>query len=154
MAHILKTALSLDSLTGLDTLKSSIDFSSNNTRLGANGYDSLSKYEVSKWKSWNRTQRANFKSYFEEADINKAVIGYFLKFPANTGRLDTMDAWEGVSAAGTIVAYSLTDNNNITIDNQVVSVSRGQGVEFSLTNRHSVSTSSAEKNWACLMLMK
>ena len=154
MAHILKTQLSAENLTALDTLKNSVNFASNITRLGANGYDNLSKYEVSKWKSWNRTQRSNFKSYFAEADINKAVIGYFLKFPANTGCLDTMNTWNDVSAAGTIVAYSLTDNNAITIDGTTVELDRGHGVEFSLTNTHSISTSEAERNWACLMLMK
>lgn len=154
MAHILKTALSAENLTALDTLKSGVDFASNITRLGANGYDNLSKYEVSKWKSWNRTQRSNFKSYFAADDINKAVIGWFLKFPANTGRLDTMNTWDNVSAAGTIVAYSLTDNNTITIDGTIVELNRGQGVEFSLTNTHSISTAGVERNWACLMLMK
>jgi hypothetical protein len=154
MTHIVKTALSSDNLATLDTLKSNVDFLSNSIRLGVNNYSNLSKYEVSKWKGWTRTQRSTFKSCFADEDINKAVIGYFLKFPANTGLLDDMNAWDGESVAGTIVAYSLTDNNTITIDNQVISLDRGQGVEFSLTNIHSVSTSSAERNWACLMLMK
>ena len=154
MTHIVKTALSSDNLAALDTLKSNVEFVSNSIRLGANSYSNLSKYEFSKWKNWTRIERSDFKSCFTADDINKAVIGYFLKFPANVGLLDTMNAWDGVSVAGTIVAYSLTDNNGITIDGQAVSLNRGQGVEFSLTNTHSVSTSSTERNWACLMLMK
>ena len=63
MAHILKTALSTDNLTALDTLRSGVTFVSNSIRLGANNYGSLSKYEYSKWKTWNRTQRATFKSW-------------------------------------------------------------------------------------------
>ena len=154
MAHILKTALSSANLTALDALKSNVDFVSGVIRLGANNYGNLSKYEVSKWKGWNRTQRSAFKSYFAEEDINKAVIGYFIKFPANTGFLDEMNAWDGETVAGTIIAYSLTDNNSITIDGQVVTLQRGQGVEFSLKNTHSISTAGVERNWACLMLMK
>jgi len=154
MAHILKTALSSANLTALDALKSNVDFVSGVIRLGANNYGNLSKYEVSKWKGWNRTQRSSFKSYFAEEDINKAVIGYFIKFPANTGFLDEMNAWDGETVAGTIIAYSLTDNNSITIDGQVVTLQRGQGVEFSLKNTHSISTAGVERNWACLMLMK
>lgn len=154
MAHILKTALSTDNLTALDTLRSNVTFVSNSIRLGVNNYGSLSKYEYSKWKTWNRTQRATFKSCFAATDINTAVIGYFLTFPANTGFLDDMNAWENATAAGTIVAYSLTDNSNITIDGTALTLQRGQGVEFSLTNRHSVSTNTAQSNWVCLMLMK
>ena len=154
MAHILKTALSSANLTALDALKSNVDFVSGVIRLGANNYGNLSKYEVSKWKGWNRTQRSAFKSYFAEEDINKAVIGYFIKFPANTGFLDEMNAWDGETVAGTIIAYSLTDNNSITIDGKIVTLQRGQGVEFSLTNTHSISTAGVERNWACLMLMK
>ena len=150
----LKETLSSDKLAALDTIKSGVDFVSNTVRLGVNNYDNLSKYEFSKWKNWNREQRSNFKSCFASEDIDKTVIGYFLKFPANTGFLDEMNAWQDAKAVGTIIAYSLTENNSITIDNQVVSVNRGQGVEFSLTNSHSVSTSATEGNWACLMLMK
>ena len=154
MAHILKTQLSAENLTALDTLKNSVNFASNITRLGANGYDNLSKYEVSKWKTWDRTQRSTFKSCFASEDIDKAVIGYFLTFPANTGRLDTMKTWQNATAAGTIVAYSLTDNSSIYVDGATITVNRGQGIEFSLTDIHSVSTSTTQSNWVCLMLMK
>jgi hypothetical protein len=154
MGHIIRTQLSELNLTTLDTLRSNVEFVSNSIRLGANNYSNLSKYEFSKWKTWTRIERSNFKSCFTEDDINKAVIGYFLKFPANVGLLDTMNAWDGVSVAGTMIAYSLTDNNSITIDGQVVTLQRGQGVEFSLKNTHSISTSGVERNWACLMLMK
>ena len=65
-----------------------------------------------------------------------------------------MNAWSNETVAGTIVAYSLSDNNSITIESQTLTLERGQGVEFSLKNIHSVSTSDIERNWACLMLMK
>ena len=154
MAHILKTALSADNLTALDTLRSNVAYTSNNIRLGTNNYSGLSKYSVSKWKSWTRTQRSTFKDCFIADDINKSVIGWFLKFPANTGLLDEMNAWDGEAVAGTVVAYSLDDNNTINIDGTLVTCDRGQGVEFSLTNTHSISIAGVERNWACLMLMK
>ena len=154
MAHINKTELSVENLTALDTLRSNVAFVSNSIRLGANDYGNLSKYEVSKWKNWNRTQRSTFKSCFASADIDKAVIGYYLTFPANTGRLDTMNAWQNANAAGTIVAYSLTDGNTIYVDGATLTVNRGQGIEFSLTDIHSVSTNTTQSDWACLMLMK
>ena len=152
--YTLREALSSDNLATLNTLRSGVDFVSTRTRLGANSFDKLSVYEYSKWKNWTREQRASFKSCFSEDDISKAVIGYFLKFPANTGFLDEMNAWQDATSAGTIVAYSLTANNSITIDNQAISVEQGKGIEFSLAQLHSVSASSTEGNWACLMLMK
>lgn len=154
MTHIVKTPLSSENLTTLDNLKSTVNFLSNSTRLGANNFDKLSVYEFSKWKTWNRQQRSNFKSCFDSADIEKAVIGWFLKFPANTGFLDTMNAWQDATSAGTIVAYSLTTNNKIVVNGQEIAVNRGEGIEFSLTNTHSVSLSASDSDWACLMLMK
>jgi hypothetical protein len=152
--YTLRDALSSENLTALNTLKSGVTFVSNNIRLGVNNVDRLSVYDYSKWKTWTRTQRSNFKNCFAEADVNKAVIGYFLKFPANTGFLDEMNTWQDATSVGTIVAYSLTENNSITIDGQTVSVAKGQGIEFSLKNTHAVSASATESNWACLMLMK
>ena len=154
MTHIVKTSLSLENLTTMDNLKSTVNFLSNSTRLGVNNFDNLSVYEFSKWKVWNRQQRSNFKSCFDSADIEKAVIGWFLKFPANTGFLDTMNAWQDAKASGTIIAYSLNDNNKITISGSEITVNRGEGIEFPLTNEHSVGISGVESNWACLMLMK
>jgi len=154
MAHINRTLLTTEALTALDTLRSNVNFVSNSIRLGANGNDNLSKYEVSKWKTWNRTQRSTFKSCFESTDIDKAVIGYYLTFPANTGRLDTMNTWQNADAAGTIVAYSLSNNNIIYVDGETITVNRGQGIEFPLTDIHSVNTNTTQSDWACLMLMK
>lgn len=154
MTHIIRTKLSSETLTELDNLKSNVHFVSNVIRLGSGSYSNLSKYEFSKWKTWSRMQRSAFKSCFDADDINKAVIGYFLKFPANTGKLDRMNAWSGETVAGTIVAYSLSDSNSITIESQTLTLERGQGVEFSLKKIHSVSTFDIERNWACLMLMK
>ena len=152
--YTLRDALSSENLTALNTLRSSVTFVSNSTRLGVNNFDNLSVYEYSKWKTWNRTQRSTFKNCFATADIDKAVIGYFLKFPANTGFLDEMNAWQDATSAGTIVAYSLSENNSITIGENTVPIAQGQGIEFSLAQLHSISASSTEGNWACLMLMK
>jgi len=152
--YTLRDALSSENLTALNTLKSGVTFVSNNTRLGVNNFNNLSVYEYSKWKTWTRTQRSNFKNCFATADIDKAVIGYFLRFPANTGFLDEMNAWQDATSVGTIVAYSLTENNSITIDGNTVSVAKGQGIEFSLKNAHAISTSATDSDWACLMLMK
>jgi len=146
--------LSLENITVLETLKNSVPYISNSTRIGKNNFDGLSVYEFSKWKTWNRDQRKSFKQCFETADIDKSVIGWFLKFPANKGFLDTMTAWQDVTVAGTIVAYSLTENNNITINGEKIAVDKGHGLEFSLKNAHSVSALETEGNWACLMLMK
>ena len=154
MTYTIKTALGSDKLAILDNLKSEVDFVSNSIRLGVNNFDNLSKYEFSKWKTWNRNQRADFKSCFDAAYIDQAVIGWFLNFPANTGFLDTMDAWTSSTAAGTIIAYSLTDQNSIVIEQRTVTLNRGEGIEFPLQLRHAVSISQIDRNWACLMLMK
>jgi hypothetical protein len=152
--YTLRETLSSEYLTALDNLKSAVTFKSNSTRLGANNFNNLSVYEFSKWKDWTREQRSNFKSCFNSSDIDKSVIGWFLNFPANTGFLDTMNTWNGAKASGTILAHSLTANNKIVINGAEVTLNRGEGIEFSLTNEHSVSISAAERNWACLMLMK
>jgi len=151
---IRRNQISSDNLTALNNILEAVNFTSDSTRLGSGQLANISVYEYSKWKKWNRTQRSNFKACFEADDINKAVIGWFLKFPANTGFLDTINDWDGAKSVGTIVAYSLTPNNTITIDGDEITVEQGHGVEFSLTNPHSVSTSTSNSNWACLMLMK
>lgn len=146
--------LEATAIATLKSLQDTVNFKSDRIRLGANGAANISVYSFSKWKEWNRETRNSFKECFKSTDIENALIGWFLHLPANTGFLDQQTAWVNETAAGTVIAYSLTDNNNITIDGTEASLSTGEGIKFSLKNIHEIKTSDSDKSWACLMLLQ
>jgi hypothetical protein len=145
------TNLSTDTLNALDALKSQVTFKNTGIRVGQNGLDKLSVYEYSKWKTWNRAQKNTFKSAFDSADLEKSLIGWFLKFPGSTGFLDVMDYWQNNNDSGIVLAYSLTDGNSIWIGGTEYHANRGVGFKFSLRHLHEVRANPAERNWACLL---
>jgi len=146
--------LEADKIATLKNLQSNIDFVSNRIRLGTNGANKLSVYSFSKWKTWDRATRNSFKECFNQDDIDKALIGWFLHLPANTGFLDEQNAWVDAPVAGTVIAYSLSDSNNIWVAGNEARISTGEGIKFSLKNLHEIKTSTTDKNWACLMLLQ
>jgi hypothetical protein len=117
---------------------------------GVNGFEKISVYTGSKWYDWNRLQKKEFKECFDSNYISKALIGWFLHFPANTGFLDLTRYWEDKSIANSVISYALTDSE-IWLNNECVTVAKGEGIAFSLRVPHEVKTKSAEQNWACLM---
>lgn len=142
--------LSSESLTAFDTLIESVTFSTNNIRLGANGIERLSNYSHSRWFDWSADQRTAFKNAFG-SETDKALVGWFLKFPANTGFLDLMTYWQDKIMAGNIIAYALNDNQRIWLNDTEILVNRGEGVKFSLKIPHEVKVSNSPQNWACVM---
>lgn len=144
------SVLSNESLLSLNSLIQEVHFSDKSIRLGANGTNKLSKYSHSRWFDWNATQRSLFKSSFG-AEAQKAIVGWFLTLPENTGFLDLMTYWQDKTMAGTIVTYALNDNQQIWLNNSEIILNRGEGLEFSLRIPHEIKISSVQQKWACIM---
>ena len=145
------SSVAVDKLTAL---VSSVEFDDKKRRLGVNGVDKMSVYRKSRWYEWTREQKSIFEAAFNQAYIEKSVVGWFLHFPANTGFLDQMNAWQNATHAGNIIAFSLSDNNSIWIDGTEYHAAKGEGYKFSLKHLHEVKTSPDNRYWACLMLME
>lgn len=141
--------LDQDSINSILDLKNQVKFRSDNIRIGASGVSNRSVYTESKWYDWSREQKTQFQQALGNL-IDTAVVGWFITFPIR-GFLDKMDYWLDKTSAGTVVAYSLTDDNNITIDNETVILQKGEGVRFSLKQIHEVKTENRERSWVCLM---
>jgi len=142
--------LSEENIQKLSNISSEINFIDTDKRMGTNGLAKPSIYTYSKWKTWNREQVREFKSIFAPSDIDTAIIGWYLKLPAETGFLDLMTTWVG-KPCGSVIAYSMTDNQNIWLHNQEVMLQRGQGIKFKLSVPHEIKSSSQEQLWACIM---
>lgn len=146
------TRLNDESLEILQNLISQVPFRSDNIRIGVNKTSNKSVYSESKWYNWNRQQKIQFKEAMGSL-VDTAVVGWFIKFPQN-GFLDKMDYWLDKTSAGTIVAYSLNNNNKIIMQDQEVKCDLGEGISFSLKQIHEIKPESFERNWACLMQLK
>lgn len=144
------SVLSNESLSLLTSLIQEVNFSDKNIRLGANGANKLSKYSHSRWFNWNATQRSLFKSSFG-SESQKAIVGWFLTLPADTGFLDLMTYWQDKIMAGTIIAYALDNDQRIWLNNNEIILNRGEGLEFSLRIPHEIKSSSVQQKWACIM---
>ena len=146
----IETTLTNSSLTTFDILINQIQFVSDNIRLGANGTAKISNYSYSRWYDWTADQRMAFKSAFGP-EVDKAIVGWFLTFPANTGFLDLMTYWEDKKMAGKIIAYALHNNQRMCINGIEQTINRGEGVKFSLRVPHEVNINSIKQDWVCIM---
>jgi hypothetical protein len=146
--------LTSSSIKQFENLYSSVEMKDFPVRLGVHGASKPSYYFSSKWYDWKHDQREGFKSAFPEPYADYAVSGYFINFPAEIGRLDLQDYWVGSRMAGNMISYSLTDNI-IYINDEGISVKKGEGITFNLREYHEVKATSAhDQKWACLMTMK
>ena len=149
--YTILSSLSNESLQTLEALAQEVNFTNENIRLGANGLQNLSIYSYARWYNWASTQRNRFKSAFETADADNALVGWFLTFPSETGFLDIMSYWQNKLMAGTIVAYALENNQSIYLNNECITLNKGQGIRFSLRTLHEVKPALFDQKWACLM---
>jgi len=145
--------LTTENLNKLENLSNTIVYRDKIEHIGVNGYSRLSVYNTSKWYDWSRQQKQEFKSCFENTLSNKAIIGWFLKFPKDTGFLDKMEYWKKTNSAGIVLAYAMRDDQEIYLDETKVSVNEGEGIAFSLRTTHEIKSKITEQNWACLMTM-
>ena len=144
--------LTNEQINTLRTLQQNVPMTDKHIRLGINGQDNISVYNYSKWSTWNRIQKAQFKSIFLQDHIDKSVVGWFLNLPANTGFLDKMIAWQGQNNCGTVISYAL-ENQTIYINDAPVAIEAGEGIKFKLNVTHEIKTDTQERNWACVMIM-
>jgi len=151
--HKQLSKLNIEELDKLTRLSGVVKYSDKIEHIGVNGYSRLSVYNTSKWYDWNRQQKQEFKSCFEDELSNKAIIGWFLKFPKNVGFLDKMEYWKNTNSAGVVLAYALHDGQEIYINENKVEVSIGEGIAFSLRTTHEVKTKLTDQHWACLLTM-
>jgi hypothetical protein len=147
-------AIGNDTVDNLKSILSSVELLSTNRRVGENGVDNMSVYETSRWYDWDMNKVQEFKDQFDSAHVEKAITGWYLHLPANTGFLDVMDYWVDKPDSGTVVAYSLTDGNNIVINGNTYTCNAGEGIKFSLRYKHEIKTNPAVRSWACLMLLQ
>lgn len=147
-------AISNETVDNLKSILSSVQLSSTGRRIGEHGVDNMSVYETSRWYDWDMTKVQEFKNQFNPTHVEKAITGWFLHLPANTGFLDVMDYWVDKPDSGTAVAYSLTDGNSVVINGTTYTCNAGEGIKFSLRNKHEIKTYSADRSWACLLLLQ
>jgi hypothetical protein len=147
------TNLNPENLTVLRNLRDQLEYNSNIVRLGMSGTSNPSVYQVSRWKTWTRIQKNDFKNQFSQEFLSTAIMGWIVKYPANTGFLDKMNAWVDSKVAGTVIAYALEDSQNIWINDTEVIVNSGEGIKFSLKHLHEIKTQGTDQSWACLMCL-
>jgi len=145
--------LTIENLDKLARLSRVVNYSDKIEHIGVNGYSQLSVYNTSKWYNWTRQQKQEFKSCFDTEFSNKALIGWFLKFPKDTGFLDKMEYWKNTDSAGVVLAYAICDNQEIYLNENKVEVNKGEGIAFSLRAMHEVKSKLTDQHWACLMTM-
>jgi len=143
------TRLQEETVAQLEALMGELNLSQNDIRPGMNAPEVMSVYKHSKWYDWNRLQKNKFKELLG-SEVDKAVVGWYLSLPVN-GFMDKMDYWQQMVSAGTVVAYSLTDNNSIIVGDSTVTLQRGEGIKFHLKELHEIKVANFERNWACLM---
>lgn len=121
-------------------------------RVGANGVNALSRYNVAKWFDWTHAQRETFRSKFPKPVQNKITQAWFLDIPRGTGFLDLMDYWVDKPFSGTVVCTALKDQT-IHLNKTAVKVKKGQQIGFSLRTLHEIKPSKEGQLWACVMFL-
>lgn len=121
-------------------------------RVGKNILKKQSKYSYSRWFSWNRHQRALYKSIIPGTVVGRAVQCWFLELEPVNGFLDVMTYWVDKPSSGTVVAYALQDDMCINLNGHVIQVPKGEGIAFHLSTIHSIPETPEGQLWACVML--
>lgn len=123
-------------------------------RRGVNTNKRLSQYRTTKWFTWNQAQRDMFRLNYPERYHSKSIVSYFIEFPKNHGFMDRMTTWVGDRHCGTIIAYALNDGQHILINDQKVTLNKGEGMVFNLKHIHEVKPSTINSLWANVMVMQ
>lgn len=154
MKYKITEEISEDSISNLKKLTESLSFKfseGSRARKGMNAPDIMSKYWYTKWFDWSSKQRRVFSDNFNKDYINKALQCWFLRYDANVGMLDDMNAWLNLEHSASIIAIPLNGNHDINIDGEKIIVPKGKGIVFPLNVVHSVDINPEERLWACLM---
>jgi hypothetical protein len=147
--------LSETAVAELRGLKDEVSFSDSygaRRRQGKNDANALSIYNYSKWFNWTHAQRETFRNAMPEKQTQKTKQVWFLDIPARTGFLDVMTYWiSHAKNCGKICAYSLTDKQTIYLDGHSVTLEKGEGIYFCLSQIHQIKPSKEGQLWACMM---
>lgn len=150
----LKEKMSEEQLTAYRNLAKSVPFKEaigSRCRVGCNKLQS--KYTYSKWLTWNRQKRAEFKNNHPTNLMGKALVGWFLKIGSVNGFLDKITTWEGQSQAGYLISYNIGEKKAIVIiDDVPVEVDPGCGIAFCISKSHEIKRSADGALWANIML--
>jgi hypothetical protein len=147
-------ALSEEQKNNLLTLQSQVTMvpaTSHRRRMGENINENLSVYNLSKYLKWTVAQRKTFKENFPDNADSKAVVKWFVEYPANTGFLDRMTYWVNEASPSWLTCYNIKGAGNIILDGKPITVPEGQGIEFSVDMIHEIKPTSAGTLWACVM---
>lgn len=142
-------------LEELETLSKEVKFQKavgHRRRVGANGPNALSRYNVAKWFDWTHAQRELYRTKFPEPIQGKILQGWFLDIPRGTGFLDLMDYWVGKPLSGTVICTALK-NQSIYLDHKEIKVKKGQQIGFNLQTLHELKPSKDGQLWACVMIL-
>jgi hypothetical protein len=126
---------------------------SHRRRMGENGINAPSIYNYSRWYTWTKAKRDEFKALLPEALIQDAMVGWHLVFPPVTGFLDRMTTWVGEVRTGTVVSYNLGGDCEIFINDKPVTIKTGEAVAFNLRLVHEIKCSAAGQSWASIMTL-
>jgi hypothetical protein len=147
--------LSETAVTELRELKDEVSFSDSygaRRRQGKNDANALSIYNYSKWFSWTHDQRLTIRKILPEKQTQKAKQVWFLDIPARKGFLDVMTYWVPYAhLCGKVCAYALMDNQTIYLDGNAVTLNKGEGIYFCLSQIHQIKPSKEGQLWACVM---
>lgn len=152
--HKITSALTAEQLKNLQDLQSQIKMvpaTSHRRRMGENKYNNLSVYNYSRFLKWTAAQRKIFKENFPTNADNKAVVKWFVEYPANTGFLDRMTYWVNEKSPSWFTCYNIKGSGNITIGDELVVVPVGQGITFPVNEIHEIAPTSTGTTWACVM---
>ena len=147
-------ALSEEQKNNLLTLQSQVTMVpavSHRRRMGEHINEKLSVYNLSKYLKWTVTQRKTFKENFPANADSKAVVKWFVEYPASTGFLDRMTYWINEPSPSWLTCYNIKGAGNIVLDGQIITVPVGQGIEFSVDMVHEITPTSTGTVWACVM---
>jgi len=147
-------ALTEEQKNNLLTLQSQVTMvpaTSHRRRMGVNINKKLSVYNLSKYLKWTADQRKVFKDNFPANADSKAVVKWFVEYPATTGFLDRMTYWENEPSPSWLTCYNLKGAGDITLNNENITVPVGQGIVFSVDMIHEIKPTAQGTLWACVM---
>ncbi len=148
--------LSDEALATLQRLRDQVQFTeseSHRRRMGENGQQALSRYRYSRYFFWPHAIRSAFKAQFPSKQAGQAVVGWYLELDPEVGFLDRMTYWVGKRQSGTSIAYALHADQVIYINDEPVTVPKGEGIGFNLSEIHEIKPSDDGQLWACVMVL-
>lgn len=117
-------------------------------RLGEHENESISDYHFSKWYSWTRHERLSFFKLLPKELLDLTFMANFTKYQADIGYLDKIVQFrDRKQPAGRITAIALNDNQQIIVNDVLMTLDAGDVISFKVTETHAVPKSPKEALW-------